>query len=161
MRPEPAAWSNCERRPSRSEDQNTGAARVDQDFPGSRLINALYQGAALAVPYADPIYPCHHEPASAGEGSAFSTFPAESEQQIPRGLNAAKDDKSKRLIGATEVVPVTKHFKIDFSRSLFSRGRENACMKAALAAEGKTFPQHRALERKRGSALPLHPTQRR
>jgi hypothetical protein len=42
--------------------------------------------------------------------------------------------------------PVTKHFKIDFSRSLFSRGRENACMKAALAAEGKTFPQHRALE---------------
>ena len=61
-------------------------------------------------------------------------------------LKAARDDKSKRLMDTTEVVPVTKHFKIDFSRSLFSRGRENACMKAALAAEGKTFPQHRALE---------------
>jgi hypothetical protein len=116
-RPERAAWSNCERHPSRSEDQNTGAARVDQDFPGSRLINALYQGAALAVPYADPIYPCHHEPASAGEGSAFSTFPAESEQQIPRGLKAARMTKINGLSARLKSCPVTKP-----SRRIFSAG---------------------------------------
>lgn len=29
-------------------------------------------------------------------------------------LKAARDDKSKRLMDTTEVVPVTKHFKIDF-----------------------------------------------
>ncbi len=33
-------------------------------------------------------------------------------------LKAARDDKSKRLMDTTEVVPVTKHFKIDFFRSL-------------------------------------------
>ena len=31
-----------------------------------------------------------------------------SEQEIPRGLKAARDDKNKRLIGTTEVVPCHK-----------------------------------------------------
>jgi len=31
-----------------------------------------------------------------------------SEQQIPRGLKAARDDKNRRLIGTTEVVPCYK-----------------------------------------------------
>jgi hypothetical protein len=44
-----------------------------------------------------------------------------SEQQIPRGLKAAWDDKNKRLIGPTEVVPHYKAFKADFFRSPWSR----------------------------------------
>ncbi len=31
-----------------------------------------------------------------------------SERQIPRGLKAARNDKNKRLIGTTEVVPCYK-----------------------------------------------------
>jgi len=41
-------------------------------------------------------------------GESSSGLLKKSEQQIPRGLKAARDDKNKRLIGTTEVVACYK-----------------------------------------------------
>jgi hypothetical protein len=41
-------------------------------------------------------------------GARLNGLLKKSEQQIPRGLKAARDDKNKRLIGTTEVVPCYK-----------------------------------------------------
>jgi cytochrome c553 len=68
---------------------------------------------------------CHHERASAREGSAFSKIAKKSEKRIPRRLKSARDDKHLRTYGAAKAAPLQD---ADHNQLLAATGHEFAAL---------------------------------